>query len=58
MDNKTKEIYETIRGCSMTVAIRVVANDDPDYMKYIQFHEEMMDELKKSSKLKLKKTDE
>lgn len=54
MNEKAQKVYDTVRNVSMTIAIRLIADDDTDYMKYIAFHEELMEEFKKNKEEKEK----
>lgn len=54
MGKKADDVYGTLRYLSVAIAIQVIANDDPNYKKYIDMHEDLMDAYNEMQKDKVK----
>lgn len=57
MNKAAKDVYVKLRSCSMATVILIISKGDPDYQKHIDFHEDLMNEIRKDkgNKIWLKK---
>lgn len=53
MNKEAQSVYDTIRMCSMAVAIQVISKDDKDYQKYIDMHNDLTKEFSKDKENKV-----